>query len=486
MGLVDGWCSSSCGCAVSILKRRIFTPSAAQQVAIPFLHNNPRCALWASMGIGKSSSVATAIAADINYFGATQPTLIVGPLRVARDTWPNEFRKWQHLSDIEVAAMIGTPAERLQALHRDVPVHTINYENLPWLIDQLGDRWPYGRIVADESTRLKNFRPKKGGTYAGALGRVAHKSTQFWELTGTPAPNGLKDLWAQTWFLDAGVRLGRTYGAFEQRWFGFRRVKDAINAHKTHIQAIIFPGSDEEIHDRLKDICLTLNAKDYFDLREPFVNKIFVTLPRAARQRYKEMERELFTVLESGDDIEALSAAGKSLKCLQIAAGAAYVDDTGKWALVHEEKLDALDSIVQEAAGMPLLVSIIFKSDRERILAKYKGQAVDLSTEQGLAQFKSGECLIGVAHPASMGHGIDGLQEVTCQIVFFSLDWNMETHDQIIERIGPMRQHQSGFDRLVTVHYIMADDTIDEDVFARHISKRAVQDLLLDRMKRKS
>lgn len=442
------------------------------------------------MGVGKTSSVATVIAADINYFGATQPTLIVGPMRVARDTWPNEFRKWEHLAGIEVAAMIGTPAERAAALRRDVPVHTINYENLPWLIEQLGDRWPYGRVVADESTRLKNFRPKGGGVHAGALGRVAHKSAQFWELTGKPAPNGLKDLWGQAWFLDAGVRLGRTYGAFEQRWFGYRRVADAVNAHKTHIQAIIFPGSDEEIHARLADVCLTLDAKDYFALNEPLINEVFVDLPPKARRQYREMERELFIALESGEDIEALSAAGKSLKCLQIANGAAYLDaekyGQDKWVVLHDEKLDALDSIMTEAAGAPLLVAIQFKSDRARILERFKGKAADISTQEGMARFVAGEVQLGVAHPASMGHGIDGLQEFCWQVVFFGFWWDLDPHDQIIERVGPMRQIQAGFADLrdMTIHRIIARDTIDEDVVQRHVTKRSVQDLLLERMKR--
>lgn len=474
------------------MTRRIFTPSAPQQVAIPFLFETPRCALWASMGIGKSSAVATLIASQINYFAESRPTIIVGPLRVARDTWPNEFKKWEHLSNIPVSVMVGSAEERKRALRRDAAVYTINYDNLPWLMDQLDGEWPFVRIVADESTRLKKFRPKGGGLYAGALGRVAHSSDYFIELTGKPAPNGLKDLWGQAWFLDAGVRLGRTYGAFETRWFGYRRIKDALNPNKTQIQTVIFPGSDEQIHDRLRDICLTLDAKDYFQLNKPLINTVWVDLPPRARQQYKEMEREMFIALESGEDVEAFTAAGKSMKCLQVANGAVYLDPEkhgeGQWRVLHDEKLDALDSIISEASGAPLLVAIQFKSDRARILERFKGNAADISTPAGMEAFSTGQVQLGIAHPGSMGHGIDGLQEFCWQVVFFGWWWDLDPHDQIIERVGPMRQLQAGFADLrnMTIHHILARDTIDEDVCARHVTKRSVQDLLLDRMKRKA
>lgn len=461
-----------------------FTPHPSQTLSLDFIGSTPRCALWAGMGMGKTTTVLTYLNAQYNILGDTQPTLVLGPKRVARDTWPNEIGKWNHLQGLEIAAAIGDVEDRKAALRRDVPIVTINYDNLPWLVDQYeGKAWPFGRVVSDESTRLKGHRLKQGGARTAALARHAHKDvTEFIELTGTPSPNGLRDLWGSMWFLDAGKRLGRTYSSFMERWFqsvpggdGYSQVRELAHAQ-------------EEIQHLLRDLVLTLDPKDWFDLREPLFNTIEVTLPPHARAKYRDMERELFIAFESGEDVEAFGASGKSLKCLQLASGAIYLDPErygpGKWVETHTEKLEALESIIAEAEGMPLLVAIWFKSDRERILKHIKG-AVDLSTDEGMATFRAGKASVGIAHPQSLGHGIDGLQDVTCQIVFFSHWWDLELHDQIIERIGPMRQYQSGHDRLVTVHYIVARGTIDEDVVARRITKASVQDCLRDAMKRR-
>jgi len=286
------------------------------------------------------------------------------------------------------------------------------------------------------------------------------------------------------WFLDAGQRLGRTYSAFEQRWFAYKRIQDAITK-KVGIQPVILPNAHEEIHARLADICLTLDPKDWFDLREPIVNIIEVDLPASARVKYRELEREMFTML-GADEIEVFNAAALSNKCLQMANGAAYLDPErygpGKWVEFHREKLDALGELMEETGDDPLLVSCEFKSDRERILREWP-DALDLATPEGLAQAKAGKGKLWIGHPASIGEGIDGLQEHCNTVVFFGQTWRLDLHDQIIERVGPMRQMQAGKDRAVFVHYLVARGTVDEVVLARRDGKRSVQDALLEYMK---
>lgn len=468
-----------------------FTPRPYQVLAMDFIASTPRCALWAGMGMGKTSTCLNLLDTYYNVMGQTEPTLVLAPKRVAQSTWPDEVRKWDNLRDLEVTAVVGSEAERRKALRVDSPVHSINYDNLPWLLDVLGERWPYRRVIADESTRLKSFRTRQGGARARALGTVAHaKVKEFIELTGTPSPNGLKDLWGQAWFLDEGQRLGRTYSAFEERWFAYKRVRDAVSG-RMDIVPEIMPYASEQIHSRLADLCLTLDPKDWFDLKQPIVNVVQVELPDKARRLYRDMEREMFIRL-GGYDIEAFSAAGKTLKCLQIANGAAYVDpavtgdDNPKatvWQEIHDAKLQALESIVEEAAGMPVLVAYHFKSDLARLQRAFpKGRALD-ADPQTILDWNLGRIPVLFAHPQSAGHGLN-LQDGGNIIVFFAQWWDLELHDQIVERIGPVRQAQSGHDRAVFIHYIVARDTVDEVVMLRRDGKRSVQDLLLDYMNR--
>jgi hypothetical protein len=463
-------------------------------VAHAFEH--PRCAIWAGMGMGKTVSTLTVLD-GLFLTGTSKPALILGPLRVARDVWAPEAGKWSHLRHIDVMPIIGTEAERRMAMSFDASVYTINYENLEWLADYWGERWPYEIVVADESTKLKNYRGsiqtkkngeefirKGGGVRARALGRVAHtKVKRFIQLTGTPAPNGLANLWGQMWFLDAGKRLGRTYTGFMQRWFqkGF----DGFNVEP-------LPFAQEQIQEAVRDICITLDPKDYFDIKDPIVNNIYIDLPPKARNHYREMEREMFTQI-ADKEVEAFGAAARTQKCLQLANGAVYlnpeVNDDGhalakEWRAVHDAKLEALDSCIENANGMPQIVVYEFKSDLARILRAFP-KAVNLSKPEGMAQFMTGKVLAGLAHPASLGHGVDGLQDVTNIMTFFGHNWNLELYDQIVGRIGPVRQIQSGYDRAVHINHIIARDTVDELVMARRDSKRSVQDILLEAAKRR-
>lgn len=449
--------------------------------------NTLRDGIWAGMGLGKTS--ATLFSLDALYLaGEDAPTLVYAPLRVARSTWPNEAKKWSNLRHIEVVPVVGTVKERTAALAQDRSVFTCNYENIPWLVDYYGKDWPFRNIVADESTRLKSFRggfrthPKTGKLYyqgAGgirsrALGRIAHRYVKrFIELTGTPSPNGLQDLWGQAWFLDAGQRLGRTYESFTQRYF-----RPAHNGYG--VEAL--PFAQEQIQDKLRDICLSLRSEDYFDVEQPILRTIFVDLPPKARQLYRSMEKEMFLSLE-GHDVEAFNAASRTIKCLQLANGALYVDERAEtWREVHDEKIAALESIIEEAAGMPVLVAYHFRSDLDRLRRAFPaGRHLDADpqTEQ---DWNAGKIPLLFAHPASAGHGLN-LQDGGNILAFFGHWWNLEEYQQIIERIGPVRQAQAGHPRSVFVYHIVARDTVDEVVMARRESKRGVQDLLMESMR---
>lgn len=463
---------------------REYTPRAFAPLAMAHLRDKPRCALWAKPGMGKTTLTMTHLDICYRVWGDSEPTLVLAPLRVARDTWTNEVKKWRHLQGLEVVPIVGTIEARRAALRRDAPVYTTNYEQLPWLADELGGRWPFRRVVADEAVKLKGFRLKQGTERAKALGRVAHsKADEFVQLTGTPASNGLADLWGQVWFLDAGQRLGRTYSAFRDRWFR----PEATGGNIQHARWVPLPGADAEIHARLADLCLTLDPKDWFDLAEPIVNVVEVDMPASAKVKYRELEREMFTMI--GDqEIEAVSAATLSQKCLQAANGAVYLDPErygkGTWVEVHDAKLDALEDLIENTGDDPLLVSYEFVSDRARILRQWP-DALDLANEEHLALAKAGKGKLWLGHPQSIGEGVDGLQEWCNTIVFFGQTWRLDLHDQIIERVGPMRQLQAGKDRPVFVHYLVSKGTIDEVVVARRDGKRSVQDALLDYMKGK-
>lgn len=457
--------------------RRAFEPRPYQRIALDYLHETPRANLWAGMGLGKTITCLTLLDAQYNVGSETAPTLVLAPLRVARETWPTETAKWQHLQGLEVVSITGTASERRQALMRDVPVYVTNYDNLPWLREHLGDRWPFAQVVADESTRLKSFRTRQGGKRVRALADVAHTDIKRWiNLTGTPSPNGLEDVWGQQWFIDAGQRLGRTFSAFQGRWF--RPIKKS----QWH-QWVPQPNAQAEIQERLADCTLTIDPRDWFDLRQPIVNVIEVELPAAARTLYQQMETEFFAEID-GQEIEALSTAAKSQKLLQLANGAIYTDDAGTWKEIHDAKLSALASVVEEAGGTPVLVAYHFKSDLRRLQKAFPaGRALDADPAT-IGDWNAGKIPVLFAHPASAGHGLN-LQDGGNILAFFSHWWDLEQHDQIIERIGPVRQLQSGHDRPVFVHYITARNTIDQVVMERRDGKRTVQELLMDYMKGK-
>ncbi len=457
---------------------REFTPREYQAPTIDHAVDTPRCALWVPMGGGKTVASLTAVD-HISLAEDCYPLLVIAPKRVAASTWPDEVLKWDHLKGLRVSVILGTPAERRAALRARAEIFTINYENIPWLIEELAGKWPFRMVIADESTKLKGFRLRQGSKRARALARVAHKTPRFVQLTGTPSPNGLIDLWGQVWFLDKGERLGRAFNAFTARWF--QTVQVGADRHAVRLDPL--PFAQEQIEDKLRDICLSVDVSKYLDILDPIINTVRVELPSKARALYRDMEREMF--LQIGNtEVEAFNAAARTMKCLQLANGAIYTDEHGAWAEVHDAKIQALESIVEEAAGMPVMVAYHFKTDLIRLLKAFpRGRHLD-QDPQTIRDWNAGKIPILFAHPASAGHGLN-LQDGGNILAVFGHNWNLEEYQQIVERIGPVRQFQAGHNRPVFIHHIVATDTVDEIVMARRESKREVQDLLLEAMERR-
>lgn len=457
--------------------KKTFIPREPQKLIINFILDKPRCNIWGSMGLGKTS--ATLAALDIAYMSGiyTAKTLIIAPLRVAQTTWPAEIEKWNFLN-INIQPVTGNVKQRILALkNKNANVFTINYENIPWLIEYLNTDFNFMHIVCDESTKLKSFRLRGGGKRAKALAKIAFKVETWVNLTGTPAPNGLLDLWGQNFFIDRGERLGYTYGAYTSRWF-----KD-ISYSENYSKLVPYTYSNKQIQDKLSDICLTLDASDWMPVDKPVFIRIDAILPHFAMLKYKKFERDMYIELENGAEVEASSAAAKTIKCLQVANGAAYTDDKKNWDEIHKAKLEALESIIEEAAGASVIVVYHWKHDLIRLQKAFKTGKVLDKDPNTIKKWNQGEIPILFIHPASAGHGIS-LQDGGNIMIFFSHWWNLEEAKQVIERIGPTRQFQSGYNRPVLVYEIIAKDTIDELVVQSKRDKSMIQDILTKAMKK--
>lgn len=473
-----------------------FTPREYQKLIGNFIFDNERSNVFAGMGMGKTSE-SIAVYDALRMFGEAKRVLIIAPRRVAVSTWPDEIVKWREsFGHLTIAAAIGTPAQRIEAIKRGADITTINYDNLEWLIEVVGDYWPWDMVICDEATRLKGLRVSlqvsklgtefvrgQGSKRAKALSTVAFKKVRRWvNLTGSPAPNGLQDLWAIQYFVDQGRALGVCFDSFMDRYF-----KPERNANGFGSTRVLLPHSEKLIHDAVRPSCITVQAKDWFNLKDTIERVIPVRLPPKARRIYDDMERKFFAEIEAGQFVQAFNTTGKSNKCLQIGSGFAYTDtETKAWEPIHDEKIEALRSIVAETAGEPLLVSYQFIPEREMILKAFpRAKKLD-NNPQTMIDFQKGRIPMLVVHPASAGHGLN-LQDNCRILVDFCSGWNLEYDEQVIERVGPTRQHQAGHDREVYRYRIVAEDTTEDTcVLPRLKTKASVQDVLKDAMARRN
>jgi SNF2 family DNA or RNA helicase len=451
----------------------------------------PRANLHASPGLGKTVSALSILDAR-SLVDNPYPALIIGPKRVANSVWTREVQKWEHLKHVNVQRCLGDDAERQRVLSRLGDVTTIHYGLLSWLIEQFeGKPWPFKTVVADESTRVKHARPSfqrhkttgklflrvsGGSSNAGALAKRAMQ-TPFWlNMTGTPAPNGLKDLWGQQWFIDFGETLGNSYDAFTRRWFFQRRGTSAEQAVFDPL-----PHAHDEITSRIKPTTISLNAYDYFDIAKPREVDIEVELSETLMKQYRKLHSEAVLKLSNEKVITAVNAGALTNKCLQFASGNVF-DGDGKSHRIHDEKLDALESLHENLNGAPLLVAYQFTPDREAILKRFKFAELlpsDSRQQEVENRWNEGRIPMLVVHPASAGHGLN-LQYGGSDLCIYTPGWDLELYEQIIERIGPVRQMQAGLNRLVNVYRLITRNTFDKVTADRLRSKATVQASIME------
>ena len=446
--------------------RKQFTPRPYQTIATEFCLKVERGNLWAKPGMGKTA-IALSMLDILKMCGSSFfPALVIAPLRVADLVWQAEIEKWTAFEKLSLTKVIGDKDARLGALKRQVSdLYVVNYDNIPWLTAQLGAKWPFKTVIADESTRLKGFRLSHSTVRTRELAKVTKYTGRWINMTGTPTPNGLIDLWGQQWFVDFGARLGRTFTQYMTRWF-------SENEYSRIVKPL--PGAEEEIYAALRDVSLALRPEDWFDINQPVFARTEIDLPERARAVYREMERAFFVDL--GDvEIEAGTAAIKSSKLLQLASGSVY-DDESKWHDVHDAKLEALEDIVDEFQE-PLLVACNWRFTYDRIKRRYPNARV-LQTQKDQDDWNAGKIEMMLLPYKSASHGID-LQMGGRGLVYFDMTWDLELREQVLERLGPMRQIQAGFKRNVMAWDLVVRDTMDEQARDRVDTKGTVQDALM-------
>lgn len=445
----------------------IFKPHVYQQFAIERIIERDAVGLFLDMGMGKTACALTAAAELLhNHFNAVR-VLVIAPLRVAEDTWSRESGKWDHLQYLRVSKVLGPEKERIRALEAKADIYVINRENVEWLVNYYGKKWPFDLVIVDE---LSSFKSPKARRFR-ALRKVRPLIKRIVGLTGTPAPNGLIDLWAQVYLLDQGERLGKTITGYRERYFqpGKRN------------QMIIYewkpkPGAEEAIHAKLSDLCVSMSADDWLDLPERIENVIPVKLPPKALEQYEQLERDLLLPLVGGD-VVANTAAVLTNKLLQMANGAAY-DENGKAKEFHQAKLEALSDVIEAADGKSVLVFYSYKHDLDRLkehLQRHNPRTLDTSTD--IEDWNTGRIPVALAHPASAGHGLN-LQTGGHIIVWFGLTWSLELYQQANARLDRQGQQYG-----VIVHHLVAEGTVDEDVMAALSRKEKGQEALLAAVK---
>lgn len=457
-----------------------FTPLPYQTRLAQCVVDTPQCALWLKMGLRKTSITLTAIR-ELVYFGDVSRVLVVGPKRVVTHAWPAELNKWDTFRELTYTVLRGDASWRLTLTNRKTDIHLINYENIAWLITHRLRDWPYDMVVLDESSRIKNPDSERFRALRKLLTRIdnAGLDVRFVELTGTHSPNSLQDVWSQLYVLDRGQRLGATLGAFRERWFRTIRVDE-------YTKRIATDCAEHQIADAVGDVVFALTGDESLQLPPLVVNPIKVPLPPGVMAQYKQFEKEMLLEFKAATEdathnVTALSAASLTGKCLQFASGAIYLQDelghpTDQWAEVHKAKLDALEDVIEEAGGQRVLVVYWFKHDLVRILDRFPEARV-LKKDADLDAWNRKEIAIGLINPGSAGHGLN-LQDGGSTLVWFSMQWSLELYQQTNARL-----HRSGQTDTVTVHLLMAEGTIDEDVPKRLEGKATVQELLAERLK---
>ena len=447
-----------------------YNPHDYQKYVIEYIEKHPVSAVFLDMGLGKTSITLTALNNLLLDYFAVRKVLVIAPLRVAKNTWSAEINKWDHLNDLKYSIIVGTPAERKNALQRQADIYIINRENIPWLIEYTKAAFDFDMVVIDELSSFKNYQAKR----FKALMKVRPKIKRIVGLTGTPSSNGFMDLFAEFKLLDIGERLGRFIGQYRNTYFTpDKRNGQVIFSYKP------LPGAEDTIYRKISDITISMKAADHLKMPKLVTTDYEVTLSEKEQRKYKELKDNMVLQL-SDDEITAANAASLSNKLCQMANGAIYDDDKSV-IRVHDRKLDALEDVIESMNGKPMLVAYWFKHDYDRIADKLKTLSIPfekLDTTGSIEKWNNGKIPVALIHPASAGHGLN-LQDGGSALVWFGLTWSLELYQQTNARL--YRQGQNS-DTVVIMH-IAAKDTIDVRILKALKKKDSTQSALIDAVK---
>lgn len=444
-----------------------------QNFCVEHITKSSHCGLFLEMGLGKTVSTLTAFNRLAFEDLDIETALVVAPKRVAESVWADEVKNWSHLNHLRVSIISGSEKQRLSAIREPADIYTISRDNIAWLCGQYGGSGlPFGMLIIDELSSFKNPQSLR----FKALRAVQPSFKRVVGLTGTPAPNGLIDLWSQLYLLDRGERLGKTISKYRSEYFKPGKQNGYV-VYSYNLK----DGAEEGIHNRIGDICVSMKSKDYLTLPPRIDNVIKLEMPPDIKKKYVDFEKEkvlsLYSQLEGNKEVAALNAAALSNKLAQFANGAVY-DDEKNWHAVHDLKLDAMAEVVEALNGNPLLVAWSFRSDRDRILKRFIAEgARELKTDKDIKDWNAGKIPILILHPASGGHGLN-LQFGGHTALWFGSTWSAELEQQFNARL-----HRSGVKEAVTVHRLVVAGTIDEDIAKAVEAKALGQDALMEAIK---
>lgn len=443
-----------------------------QRRAAQLIIDQPNCGLFLECGLGKSVSTLTAIK-QLKDWAFIDKVLIIAPKKVAQVTWKDEINNWEHLKGLRISVIDGTAAQRRAAMLADADIYTVSRDNVVWLVVEHGGvKLPYDMVVIDELSSFKNYASKR----FKALRRVRKFIPRVVGLTGTPAPNGLIDLWAQMFLIDEGKRLGKTITGYRDRFFtAGRRNGDIVYQWDLKSPA---EEAEQKISDLIKDICISMSAEDYLKMPDKLMYYDRVKLSDKDFKAYKIFEREqVLEFIESGETITAASAAALSNKLQQFANGAMY-DADRKVLQLHDEKVEKLKELVEAANGQPVLIAYTFKHDLDKIMEALKEyKPVKLEKPEQIADWNAGKISVLVTHPASAGHGLN-LQKGGHIMIWYGLTWALELYQQFNARL-----YRQGQKKPVSIHHIIATDTVDEKIIKSLDGKDTTQRSLMDAIK---
>ncbi len=443
-----------------------YEPFYYQAFAERFILEHDEAGLFLDMGMGKTVIALTAVEKLLRDYFAVAKVLVIAPLQPARETWPQELEKWEHLRDLKAVQVLGPKQNRLNALAADADIYIINRENVPWLVEHYRKRWPFDMVVIDE---LSSFKSAKSERFK-ALKRVRRYIKRIVGLTGTPAPNGLLDLWPQAFLLDGGQALGTAITRYREQYFD----PDKRNA-MTIFSWKLKPGAEKVIYEKLDGLCISMKSADYLELPDRLDIRHELRLPKAVQAQYRQLERDMLLPLKGGD-IDAGSAAILANKLLQLCGGSVY-DENGEAREIHTAKLDKLEQLLEEANGQPVLVFYGFRHERDRILARFP-QVVDVKTPGAVERWNAGEVPVMLAHPASAGHGLN-LQFGGHIAIWFTVPWSLELYQQANKRL-----HRLGQAETVLVHHLMIEGGVDSRIVASVLAEKdKTQSALIDALR---